>query len=66
MIVVTVTRPGLQRTGAGWGRFVRLAVGTLFLIDAIVVFNSERWALHDHLAGTQVVDPMALSQHKLG
>ena len=66
IIVGAMTRPGIQWAGGEWGQLVRLAFGGLFLLDALFVLNSDRRALHDHLAGTQVVDPKALLKHRLG
>ncbi|MFC1799389.1 RDD family protein [Candidatus Eisenbacteria bacterium] len=56
ILVLASYRPHIQWTDAEWGGIVRLAFSILFTVNALFVFNSDRRALHDHLAGTQVVD----------
>jgi hypothetical protein len=36
--------------------FLGLVFSVLAMVNALFVFNSDRRALHDHLAGTQVID----------
>jgi uncharacterized RDD family membrane protein YckC len=54
--LIGTSRPQIQWTDAEWGYVLRIVFGGLFLANALFVFGSDRRALHDHLAGTQVVD----------
>jgi uncharacterized RDD family membrane protein YckC len=56
IILIGTSRPQIQWTDAEWGYVLRMVFGGLFLANALFVFASDRRALHDHLAGTQVVD----------
>ena len=56
IMLVGGIRPQIQWTDADWGTFLRLVFAGLSLMNALFVFESDRRALHDHLAGTQVVD----------
>jgi uncharacterized RDD family membrane protein YckC len=56
IILVAAARPQVPSTDSEWGHPFRLALGGLFLVNALLVFSPERRALHDYLAGTQVVD----------
>jgi uncharacterized RDD family membrane protein YckC len=56
ILVLSGIRPQIQWTDAQWGNIAGLALSGLSMVNALFVFNSDRRALHDHLAGTQVVD----------
>jgi len=56
IVLIASYRPHIQWTDAEWGFFLRLVFSGLGMVNALFVFNSDRRALHDHLAGTQVVD----------
>jgi len=56
IVLLTSVRSQIQWAGPEWGTFARLAISGLSTVNALFVFNSDRRALHDHLAGTQVID----------
>lgn len=56
IILAAGIRPETRLTDAEWGTVLRFVLSGLFLVNALFVFESDRRALHDHLAGTQVID----------
>ena len=56
IVLLGLTRPDIQWTEEEWGTVLRFVFGGLFLVNALLVFNEDRRALHDVLAGTRVID----------
>ncbi|MFH1313468.1 MAG: RDD family protein [Candidatus Eisenbacteria bacterium] len=56
IILIGALRPDMQWTDAEWGTALRMVLGGLALINALRISFEDRRALHDILAGTQVID----------
>ncbi|MGD8628557.1 MAG: RDD family protein [bacterium] len=56
ILLLSGMRPRIQWTDSPWGGMLGLIISIVSLVNALFVFNSDRRALHDHLAGTQVID----------